>query len=123
MRNKYSRCSEHKKINIELCLSSVYIEFCANFLNIFADMQQIKLKQDAKNFDDKWLVTLKSQDDLSKRYKALLSIRKFFKEEKDDLKYRQVMNENCKYIFQVTTEKFARYFLPSQSINLIGSLH
>jgi hypothetical protein len=71
-------------------------------------MQTIKLKPDSKTFDDKWILTLKSQDDLSKRYKALLSIRKYFKDEKDDMKYRQIMNENCKYVFQVTTEKFAR---------------
>ena len=62
---------------------------------------------------DKWVSTLRnSNEETSKRYKALVSIKKYSKEQSDDVIYHQMINENHQSIFTIVTEKMSRFLDP-----------
>jgi len=64
-----------------------------------------------KAFDDKWLLTLGNPlEESSKRYKALVSIKKYFKEQPEqETTYSQIINEHSNFIFYNVTERLSKY--------------
>ncbi len=62
-----------------------------------------------KSFDEKWVTTLASSEDLAKRYKAFTSIKKACKDSSEDPeKYKQIINTYSKNIFSMIIEKLGK---------------
>jgi len=70
---------------------------------------QIKFIHKMRAFDEKWVTTLKNvTDDLPKKYKAFVNIKKYCRENDEPQRYRHIINEHCRHIFQIVTDKLAR---------------
>lgn len=63
---------------------------------------------------DKFIDTLKNHnEEMSKRYKALVSLKKSFKDQsEDEYIYPGVINKFSRHVFNIITEKMTRYIVP-----------
>ena len=63
-----------------------------------------------KSYDEKWLQTLTTPtEESSKRYKALVALKKFYKDQPDlNAAYAKILNDQCKNVFILVTEKLSK---------------